>query len=169
MDLDAFWKLIEASRQESEGELEVQVDLLRDKINKLDKDEIISFQKHFDQVMADAYHWDLWAAAYIVNTGCSDDGFADFRAGLIARGREAFENALRQPESLADLQPPLTQCEEMLYVAQEAYEDATGTEMPPWKTPPPSPPEPKGEPWDEEDVDFFNKKFPKLWGKFWKA
>lgn len=34
------------------------------------------------------YRRDLWAAAYIIGGGCSDDSFIDFRAGLIAQGHE---------------------------------------------------------------------------------
>ena len=37
-------------------------------------------------VHAVLYRWDMWAAAYLIGGGCSDDGFIDFRAGLIAQG-----------------------------------------------------------------------------------
>ena len=47
-----------------------------------------------------AYRWDSWAAAYSIGSGCSDDGFTDFRYFLISMGREVFERALADPESL---------------------------------------------------------------------
>ena len=49
----------------------------------------------FDAKMDQAYSWPLWGAAYVINGGCSDDTFTDFRAALISRGRQAFEAQLR--------------------------------------------------------------------------
>jgi hypothetical protein len=43
----------------------------------------------------------VWGAAYLIHGGCSDDGFADFRAGLIALGRTRYEDAVAKPDSLA--------------------------------------------------------------------
>ncbi|XIE77187.1 DUF4240 domain-containing protein [Streptomyces sp. SBR177] len=48
------------------------------------------------------YRWDVWAAAYLIGGGCSDDGFMDFRAGLIALGRDWYERAAACPDSLAE-------------------------------------------------------------------
>ena len=53
-------------------------------------------------MMDSAYCWSLWGAAYVINGGCSDDPFVDFRASLISRGRQVFERALSDPDSLAD-------------------------------------------------------------------
>ena len=39
-----------------------------------------------------------------MNGGCSDDGFLYFRAWLTSEGREVFERALSNPDSLAELQ-----------------------------------------------------------------
>ena len=50
-------------------------------------DELIEFHRLFNRAMDDAYIWDLWGAAYLINGGCSDDGFAYFRSWLISRGR----------------------------------------------------------------------------------
>ena len=35
--------------------------------------------------MADSYRSSLWAAAYVINAGCSDDGFGYFAAGSCSR------------------------------------------------------------------------------------
>ncbi|MFD6293827.1 DUF4240 domain-containing protein [Streptomyces sp. NPDC060235] len=42
------------------------------------------------------------AAAYLIGGGCSNDSFMDFRAGLIALGRDWYEKATADPDSLAD-------------------------------------------------------------------
>jgi len=73
-----------------------------------------------------AYRWDLWGAAYIIGGGCSDDGFIDFQYGLIAKGREIYESALANPDSLADLAIPGEIPNELFgYVADNVYEDLT--------------------------------------------
>ena len=72
-----------------------------------------------------AYTWELWGAAYVIDDGCSDDCFRDFRAYLISLGREPYEAALKSPDSLA----PVVQdaetgdWENADDVAPEAYED----------------------------------------------
>ena len=59
--------------------------------------------------------------------GCSDDGFIDFRAWLIAQGREVYFAALADPDSLADV-VPYGDCrfEQLSYVGDYAYEQLTG-------------------------------------------
>jgi hypothetical protein len=80
----------------------------------------------------------LWAAAYLINGGCSDDGFEYFRCWLIAQGRQVFEQSRAAPDSLAELpvigpprigRPPI-ECEDMLYIAQQGYFAATGEQLP---------------------------------------
>ena len=46
---------------------------------------------------------DLWGAAYLINGGCSDDGFDHFRGWLMTQGREVFARAVAEPDSLAEL------------------------------------------------------------------
>lgn len=59
--------------------------------------------------------------------GCSDDGFIDFRAWLIAQGRDVYLSALADPDSLAEVTPYGDCCFETLsYVGDYAYEQLTG-------------------------------------------
>ncbi|MFC9245678.1 DUF4240 domain-containing protein [Streptomyces sp. NPDC057136] len=53
--------------------------------------------------MADSCTNPLWAAAYVINGGCSDDGFDYFRGWLIAQGREVFERTAADPDALAEV------------------------------------------------------------------
>ena len=98
-----------------------------------------------------AYRWDLWAAAFVINGGASEDGFEYFRGWLIAQGEGLYQIALRYPDNLADyVEPDFDQakCEELLYVAQKAYEDKTGTKMPEQQK---LFPEIVGQRWENED------------------
>jgi len=88
------------------------------------------------------YRYDLWAAAYLIGGGCSDDGFIDFRAGLIAQGRDWYQKAAASPDSLAG-HPAVAgarhpRCgsplfyEEVNYAASYAFERVSGDEHAFW-------------------------------------
>jgi Protein of unknown function (DUF4240) len=88
------------------------------------------------------YRYDLWAVAYLIGGGCSDDGFIDFRAGLIAQGREWYQKAAASPDSLAD-HPAVADArhslcdnplfyEEVNYAASTAFQRVSGEEHAFW-------------------------------------
>lgn len=163
MDIKQFWDYIEKSREEAD-ECEEQAEALTAALSKLKKNEIVDFQKHFSKCLDDAYRWDLWAVAYIIHGGCSDDSFEYFRAWLIGQGRKYYEAALAAPEKAADNVDPGddAECEDLLYAAASAYESVTGhDELPAY--PRNQPGEPAGTRWDEENV---GKLYPQLAKRF---
>ncbi|MGO9600802.1 MAG: DUF4240 domain-containing protein [Isosphaeraceae bacterium] len=168
MDRPTFWKMIDRSHKQSDGDLDEQLELLRSQVETLEATEIVEFGRIFHEYEIKAYTWDLWAAAYIVGGGCSDDGFSDFRGWLISRGEKAYEAALRDPESLVQVVSDADQClyEGFQYVASQAWENKTGKkaiEYPRYDLTHPT--EPAGEPWSE-DGDDLRQRFPKLWKRF---
>jgi hypothetical protein len=163
MDKPTFWSLVEAAKAEATPALSNQPEILQKKLEALPPDEILEFDRIFARLHDDAYRWDLWAAAFIIEGGCSDDGFDYFRAGLIGLGREVYYAALTDPGSLVRLptQGVDFSNEDMLYAAQQAYEAVTGEEMPDLELVRRD--EPLGQPWDEETV---GEKYPELAAKF---
>ncbi len=123
---DDFWRLIEETKVKSQGDVYEQVDLLRNRLRKLSNAEIFSFHVILRRLLNESFQARLWGAAYIINGGCSDDGFDYFRGWLIAQGREVYYRALQDPESLVDATGTDVECEAIWYVAQEAYEEKTG-------------------------------------------
>ena len=172
MNLDQFWQVIESSRSKfdpthAEGNMEQQLEELRELLTALPPEEIVEFYNRFREQMNAAYHWDLWGTAYLIAGGCSDDGFTDFRSWLISQGRRAFERALSDPESLLDIAgaPGIEDVffEEFAYVPAQVYEEKTGRELPaPVET---APTDPAGEPWSEEGDDL-QRRFPRLWARY---
>jgi Protein of unknown function (DUF4240) len=164
MDEATFWRLIEATKAAITPGASDQPALLQKRLEALAPEEIQAFDRTFQRLRAEAYRWDLWAAAYIIEGGCSDDGFMDFRAGLIGLGRDVFYEALRDPSTLAK-QPSrgvdFSQ-EELAYAASRAYRARAGAEMPDHEGLP-RPPSPAGERFDEDTVD---ERFPELAAKF---
>jgi hypothetical protein len=132
MDEATFWGLIDASRAQAADEGAGQEEVLADMLAELGSKEIVAFDATFRRLHAAAFTWDLWAAAYIIEGGCSDDGFTDFRSGLIGLGRKVYEDAIRDPATLVS--QPATGVdftnESMMYAAMGAYERVAGVELP---------------------------------------
>jgi hypothetical protein len=164
MTHDQFWNLIEQSRAVS-TECEGQTEALTAILAKLPADDILAFYYTFYEMVNQAYRWDLWAVAYIIGGGCGDDGFDYFRFWLIGQGRSYYEQALKTPERAADNASPgeVAECEELSYAADYAYEKVIGTEMPIVPGSRPTPAEPIGEPWEEEDLEAL---YPELYARF---
>ena len=114
MDIKTFWELIDKTRQVSREAIsadefindevdDMQIDLLVKSLSALSEEEIFDWERIFDDFMDEAYIAELWEVAYIINCGCGDDGFTDFRAWVISQGEEVYKNAIADPESLVDV------------------------------------------------------------------
>ena len=160
MNKTKFWRLIAAAKAESGGDLESQMQILEESLADLKGEEIIQFQKILDELISSAHRWDLRGAAHVISGGCSDDSFYYFRGWLVAQGQKIFEEALDDPDSLSAVAEPEVECEDILNVAAQAYEEKTGEEMPRNEI---EVAEPAGEEWIEEDLPDL---FPRLWAKF---
>ena len=164
MTIDTFWNLIDRVHTASGDDMDQKCALLKAELRDLPVAEVVSFQTHFDQAIDDAYTWPLWGAAYILNGGCSDDSFMDFRATLISLGRETFEAAVENPDSLAvlDLEDPAEFIYEgFQYVPTEVLEVVAPNQKFPRHQPHPK--TPAGARWEEHSV---NHLFPRLSEKY---
>ena len=95
----------------------------------------------------------------MINGGCSDDGFIDFRSWLIAQGKAVHDAAMASPESLAGhvTEAYAAAFEDFGYVVMDVFEAKFDEDFPPVGNK--TPPEPAGEAWDEDALDDL---FPKL-------
>jgi Protein of unknown function (DUF4240) len=163
MDIDAFWSLIENAR--GDGEQSGHVKRVQEALMQCTPDQIVAFDKLMYQLEAESYTWELWGAAYIINGGCSDDGFDYFRGWLILQGKDLFEAAITEPDNLADY-PGLeegAECEDLLYVASNAYEALTGKELPIVARDMPD----LGDGCNFDDESQMTKRYPKLTAKYY--
>jgi hypothetical protein len=143
-----------------------QLELLTRALKTLPDDGIREFIRLFQELRERAYRWDLWDAAFIIQSGCSDDGFMDFRNWLISMGRTVFENALLDPETLAGpaRDPEVEVCafEEFSAIAPAILEERGVADEGP--TPAMARRrEPLGERFDHATLPH---RFPKLWAAF---
>ncbi|MGW7382798.1 DUF4240 domain-containing protein [Streptomyces sp. NPDC054794] len=155
MDVEHFWDLMEQARDRaadgtdptdatdaSEATDATDAEAIARQATALlaahEPRQILDAQQILWDLMAASYQAPLWAAAYLVNGGCSDDGFDYFRGWLITQGRTTFERVVADADQLAEL--PVVraaaaeflelECEETLGIAWNAYRTATGTELP---------------------------------------
>lgn len=163
MDIDRFWKIIETSKDKSGGNYEKQQEELKKILLQLTPSKIIEFDNRFQSLKGQIYDWDFWAAAYIIRGGCSDDCFSDFRGWLIGQGRDVFEKAVDDIETLSELDHTNdSDWEGLSYVPMEAYELITGKPMPGGM---PHNFELSGKEW-EEDKSILELRYPKIMAKF---
>jgi len=98
---DRWWDFIERSRKGAEDGEEQAGRLIELLSGELSADEIVAFDTFLQERVREAFRSDLWAIAYIMNSGCSDDGFDYFLGWLICKGRAHYESALANPEDAA--------------------------------------------------------------------
>ena len=125
---ESFWDLIHDAKIACGQDMDVMLAYLKDRLVSMGPTQAQNFHDiiHAYEDLADKFG--LWDAAGIMKEyGCSDDGFIDFRAWLIAQGREVYFAALADPDSLADVVPYGDCCfEQLSYVGDYAYEQLTG-------------------------------------------
>jgi len=166
MDETGFWRLVADTRAASGNDTGRQSELLEERLRRLTGPQIADFGRIRHDLDRRAYTWETWGAAYVIEDGCSDDCFRDFRAYLISLGRGPYEAALKDPDSLAPVVQDAEQgsWENADNVAPDAYENATGEDLPTGDSDLSG--NPRGEPWDDEDQDALAQRYPALAARF---
>ncbi|MER6677437.1 DUF4240 domain-containing protein [Streptomyces sp. NPDC000983] len=137
MEIDTFWDIIEAARAGAAESGEPFDEVLVGQLAARPRQEILEYAARFDTLHDALYRWDVWAAAYLIGGGCSDDSFMDFRAGVIASGRRWYERVAADPDSLAEHPEAVADAnardrsevlfyEDVNYAAAGAFERITG-------------------------------------------
>ena len=127
-DPDTFWALIHQAKSACAHDMKAMETFILEQLVALGPESAWNFHHILHAYSSLAYQYGLWDAAGIIKGyGCSDDGFIDFRAWLIAQGKEVYLAALRDPDTLAEIEPYGECCFESLsYVGSDAYEQLTG-------------------------------------------
>ncbi|MEO0822848.1 MAG: DUF4240 domain-containing protein, partial [Pseudomonadota bacterium] len=96
MDAAVFWEVVGAGGEAGPAG---QIDAMTDRLARFKATPIKAFDAALHALDARAYRSDLWALAYLLSGGCSDDAFAAFRCWLILQGEAVFEAALAHPDA----------------------------------------------------------------------
>src|SRR4051794_28526938 len=139
MKREQFWMLIEEAREQvlDTGDAVGIAGRAAELLARRSSQEIAAAQQILWDLMADSYRNPLWAAAYVLNGGGSGDGFGYFPRRLVTPSRAGFERVVTDPDTLAALPDVraaapegIFDCEEMLSIAWNAHQTATGQELP---------------------------------------
>jgi len=100
MNWDTFWQIVGAAYRRDAAE---HFEALKAELEPLKWFEVVAFQARFNEAVDAANTPALGGAATLVNGTALPEAFRDFRVWLVARGRDAYEAALANPDSLADV------------------------------------------------------------------
>jgi len=127
MNRETFWNLIEQAKDKCGEDLAASAQWIREQLLFMGAQQALDFHNLVHAYRDHADRYGLWTAANILCGGLSDDGFIDFRAWLIAQGREIYTAALADPDSLASVER-YGNCsfETLNYIGDRAYEGLTG-------------------------------------------
>tara|TARA_R110002153_G_scaffold49209_3_gene138852 strand:+ start:911 stop:1591 length:681 start_codon:yes stop_codon:yes gene_type:complete len=131
LDETIFWNIVDSSVKNTKNQ-EAQELFLVNEIEKLTPKQMIGFRLRTDKLLYDTYNSEMWCAGYIMNGGCSDDGFEYFRNWIISRGKEVYYKAKENPDSLISefvAGEDYYDFEGFWYVALTAFENKTGKEL----------------------------------------
>jgi Protein of unknown function (DUF4240) len=141
--MNEFWDVVERARADAvEGGVvwpsgSAIGAAVVERLTPLPLEQIVEFHLCFTRVVRRAHQWKVCAAAFVIWGHISDDGFSDFKAGLVTLGRDTFERVVLDADTLADI--PLIQAaaagqadrfvlaaETIYYAASRAYERRSG-------------------------------------------
>ncbi len=173
-----FWSLMESTSQdyESSASLTIHSETLLKVLNEKTDTELSEYDSYMCKFVEELNFYELWAVAWLIpnedgSNYCSDDYFKDFRAGIIARGKDVFRRAKENPDSVAEINEPqlLKRGEVFLLAAQAIYATRHGIYT--FLDPIPEIVGPGGMPrgvdWNlEEYPSYFTKRFPKSIAKW---
>ena len=178
MDEEQFWAIVQTAVDEAGNDEDEYLEVVKRELSKLSLKEMIGFRLRTDKLLYDSYTSEMWCAGYLMNGGCSDDGFEYFRLWVISRGRKVYEAAMANPDNLIDYigdddEMDFFEFESFWYVALEAFEEAVDAELYDYvdddnfKTCEGNYPNFEFN-WEEDDPESMQKLCPRLFEKFWE-
>lgn len=94
---DRFWAIVEDCH---DFDFEVVLENLAKALAGLEPLQVLWFEYYYSVKFAAANTWPLRQFIGFVLV-CTDDGFTDFKSWLIFRGRERYERAIKDPDTLS--------------------------------------------------------------------
>lgn len=176
MNEDQFWAIVQKAVDEAGDDEDEYLEVVMHELSKLSLKEMVGFRLRTDKLLYDSYTSEMWCAGYLMNGGCSDDGFEYFRLWVISRGRTVYEAALANPDNLIDYiaedaEVDFFEFELFWYAAIDAFEEATEADLYDYIDDDNFTTREGNYPnfefnWDEEDPESMKKLCPRLFERF---
>jgi hypothetical protein len=156
MDDKRFWAMIDWANEQSRGDMEKKYWCLHVQILQLSPTDATAFSEIYDRHYDRSYSWPMSDACDILVGGAGPDGFDDFRAALLSMGRQVFERAIDDPDSLAEVEVSIEtwRFESYSYAVMNAVNQVTGGFV---ERVIPAPKKLSGKPWQSLMVERFPK------------
>lgn len=175
LDEDLYWTLIDKSLKNTSNQYEQERYLINE-IRNLTPKQIVGFRLRTDKFLHDTYNSEMWCAGYIMNGGCSDDGFEYFRNWIISRGKSTYYSAKQNPDNLIiEVNSKIEgyYFEGFWYVALDAFKNKTERDLYDYVDEEKFKTEEGNYPqfeftWQEDNPESMKKICPKLYEKLWK-
>ena len=176
MNEEHFWAIVQKAVDEAGDDEDEYLEVVMHELSKLSLKEMVGFRLRTDKLLYDSYTSEMWCAGYLMNGGCSDDGFEYFRLWVISRGRKVYEAALANPDNLIDYiaedaEVDFFEFELFWYAAIDAFEEATEADLYDYIDDDNFTTREGNYPnfefnWDEEDPESMKKLCPRLFERF---
>jgi len=176
MNEEQFWAIVQKAVDEAGDDEDEYLEVVMHELSKLSLKEMVGFRLRTDKLLYDSYTSEMWCAGYLMNGGCSEDGFEYFRLWVISRGRKVYEAALANPDNLIDYiaedaEVDFFEFELFWYAAIDAFEEATEADLYDYIDDDNFTTREGNYPnfefnWDEEDPESMKKLCPRLFERF---
>jgi hypothetical protein len=121
-----------ANKSLKQGDVDLHAKFLIQELSNLSVEEIIAYERIFDNFYIRAYRHDIIDVANLIYGGLGDSGVKDFLAWLIGQGQNIYKNTITDPEFLVDIVPldahESITAENLGYAADLAYQKKTNSE-----------------------------------------
>ncbi len=165
MNESKFWMYINQSCESGNSN-----EFLKEMLYGKSPEEIVSFKNILLQKLVDSYVFPLLTANFVISSYVSDDGFKEFRAWLISKGKSKFLKAIDDPETIADWleknEVDEIDGEDFLYLADEIYAELVGDEKAFYQKLSFTPDPDISMEWPESKAAY-ERRFPRLVAKYW--
>ena len=125
MNEQIFWQLIDKARAANNSNFETQCVTLTELLVPYATEDIIAFEHLLREKIEEASSWPIMAATFVVCSFISDDTYEDFRAWLVAQGKDNFYKILKDPNEICKVLTPKEaqdlDGEYMLFVGANAW------------------------------------------------
>lgn len=169
---DQYWSLIADSLKLAKAS-EGQDEYLIQRLKELSPVDIIGFDLTTDDLTNRIYTSTMWCAGYLMNEGCSDDGFIDFRNWVVSRGKDVYYKAAEDADTLISQtkimdDDDIPGFEEFGYVASEAFKIKTGADIEDYVDSPIVYNQDIDFDWDDDEPETMQAICPLLYDYYWE-
>jgi hypothetical protein len=120
-----FWILQEETKVESKNNLKSQLELLKKRLVELPDSALLEYEEAFRTWLHQCDRGPLADAMLIMYGYVSDDTFEDWRAALVMHGKKVVQDAIRDPDTLAN-QDYFEPLEQNLFLVLDEFERRYG-------------------------------------------